>query len=166
MVIDYLSTLHLGPKRNYIVIFWTNYPPLPIIFYPTCMWKTLNNGDRVIAGDSIRYRLGSSRFTGSPDVLYEVVKTDQHYFEVAARTDDGTLDKTDRKIIKYMDVGYHIKLEVWSDKSRTGIFIIRVSLRLWWRICFRIAVLSSSSIAAWDKHYRKRMFNCIKASTV
>ena len=27
---------------------------------------------------------------------------------------NGRVDKTDRKIIKYMDVGYHIKLEVWS----------------------------------------------------
>jgi hypothetical protein len=81
------------------------------------MWKTLNPGERVIAGDTIRYRLGSSRFTASPDVLYEVVKTDQHYFEVAARTEGGGLDNNDRKIIKYTDVGYHIKLEVWSDKS-------------------------------------------------
>ena len=81
------------------------------------MWKTLNNGERVIVGDTIRYRLGSSRFTASPGVLYEVVKTDQHYFEVAVRTDGGSLEETDRRIIKYMDVGYHIKLEVWSGKS-------------------------------------------------
>jgi hypothetical protein len=81
------------------------------------MWKTLNPGERVTTGDTIRYRLGASRFTASPDVLYVVVKTDQHYFEVAVRTDEGKVDKTDRKIIKYMDVGYHIKLEVWSGKS-------------------------------------------------
>jgi len=81
------------------------------------MWKTLNPGERVTVGDTIRYRLSGSRFTASPDVLYVVVKTDQHYFEVAVRTDLGGVDKTDLKIIKYMDVGYHIKLEVWSGKS-------------------------------------------------
>ena len=51
------------------------------------MWKTLNPGERVTMGDGIRYRLGSSGFIASPDVLYVVVKTDQHYFEVAVRTD-------------------------------------------------------------------------------
>lgn len=78
------------------------------------MWKTLNPGERVLTGDTIRYQPDLSRFTASPDLLYSVVKTDQHYFEVALRTGEDKVDKRDRKIIKYMDVGYYIKLEIWS----------------------------------------------------
>jgi hypothetical protein len=83
------------------------------------MWKTLNPGESVLTGDTIRYRLGLSRFTASADILYDVVKTDQHYFEVAVRNDEAGAGMTNRKIIKYTDIGYHIKLEIWSAKAHS-----------------------------------------------
>jgi len=78
------------------------------------MWKSLNPGHKVLAGDIIRYRLGSALLTSSQDKIYDVVKTDLHYFEIAPRIDKESCDEPDRKILKYMDVGYHISLEIWS----------------------------------------------------
>ena len=78
------------------------------------MWKSLNPGDKVLAEDTIRYRSGSPRLTSSEDKIYDVVKTDLHYFEMVVRADMQSSDEPDRKIVKYMDVGYHISLEIWS----------------------------------------------------
>ena len=78
------------------------------------MWKSLNHGDKVLAGDTIRYRSGSALLTSSQDKIYDVVKTDMHYFEIVPKADKGSRDEPDRKIVKYMDVGYHISLEIWS----------------------------------------------------
>jgi len=78
------------------------------------MWKPLNPGDKVLTGDTIRYRSGSPRLTSSQDKIYDVVKTDLHYFEMVVKADMHSSDEPDRKIVKYMDVGYHISLEIWS----------------------------------------------------
>lgn len=78
------------------------------------MWKALNPGEKVLTGDTIRYRSRSSHLTASQDKIYEVVKTDLHYFEIAVRAENEAGGEPDRKIIKYMDVGYHISLEIWS----------------------------------------------------
>jgi hypothetical protein len=78
------------------------------------MWKSLNPGDKVLPGDTIRYRSGSPRLTSSQDKIYDVVKTDQHYFEIVVRADKEGGDEPERKILKYMDVGYHVSLEIWS----------------------------------------------------
>jgi len=92
------------------------------------MWKSLNPGDKVLTGDIIRYRSGSPRLTSSQDKVYEVGKTDLHYFEMIVRADmqssdkpdrndePGRNDEPDRKIVKYMDVGYHISLEIWPGE--------------------------------------------------
>jgi hypothetical protein len=81
------------------------------------MWKLLDPGERVQTGDVVRYRPGLPHPPTSGDMLYDVIKTDQHYFVVAVKADEKSADKGDRTIIKYMDVGYHIALEIWSGKS-------------------------------------------------
>jgi hypothetical protein len=78
------------------------------------MWKSMNPGDKVLEGDTIRYRSGSAPSLSSPDKIFDVVKTEQHYFEVVARPARQHDDDADRRIIKYMDVGYHLSLEIWS----------------------------------------------------
>jgi len=78
------------------------------------MWQSLNSGDKVLPGDTIRYRTGSPDLTSSRDKIYEVVKTDFHYFEIVTRQDNAGSNEPERKFIKYMDVGYHISLERWT----------------------------------------------------
>ena len=79
------------------------------------MWKALLPGEKVTPGDTIRY-LPSSSNLSYKDKVYQVIKTEQHYFEVVVKTDEaGTEDLFDRKIIKYIDIGYHMGLEVWSQ---------------------------------------------------
>jgi hypothetical protein len=81
------------------------------------MWKLLDPGETVQTGDIVRYRPGLPLPPALRDILYDVIKTDQHYFVVAAKADRKGADKLDHTIIKYMDVGYHIALEIWSGKS-------------------------------------------------
>jgi hypothetical protein len=85
------------------------------------MWTSLSPGERVQAGDIIRFRPGLSQLAAPRDMLYDVIKADQHYFEVAVRADDEDDGKRDLKIIKYMDIGYHLIIEIWSGKSPTKI---------------------------------------------
>ncbi|MBN9382283.1 MAG: hypothetical protein J0H74_16050 [Chitinophagaceae bacterium] len=86
------------------------------------MWKSLNPGEKVHAGNTIRYRSSSLYLKSYVNKIYDVVKADQHYFEVEARMSDEDNNERDRKVIKYMDVGYHIRLEIWSG---TGPFVAR-----------------------------------------
>jgi len=81
------------------------------------MWKSLNSGEKAHAGDTIRYRSSSTYLRSSFNKIYNVVKTDHHYFEVEARVNEADNNELDRKVIKYMDVGYHISLEIWSGKE-------------------------------------------------
>ena len=80
------------------------------------MWKSLNPGEKVLQGDTIRYFPGSPLLTSSQDKIYDVIKTDLHYFEIVARVDKDGSDDQYRKVVKYMDVGYHISLEIWSGQ--------------------------------------------------
>ena len=86
------------------------------------MWKSLNPGEKVHAGDTIRYRTSVTNLTSSLNKIFDVVKADLHYFEVEARADKVGSNEPDRKVVKYMDVGYHISLEIWSGK---GPFVAR-----------------------------------------
>jgi len=49
------------------------------------MWKSLNPGEKVHAGDTIRYRSGSLFLMSYLNKIYDVVKTDSHYFEIKIR---------------------------------------------------------------------------------
>jgi hypothetical protein len=81
------------------------------------MWKSLNPGEKVRAGDTVRYRSSSLFLVSYLNNLYEVVKTDSHYFEIKIRADEPDNDDPDRKVIKYMDVGYYISMEIWSGNA-------------------------------------------------
>jgi hypothetical protein len=81
------------------------------------MWKSLDPGQRVQAGDIVRYRPGLAYLVAFRDKIFDVIKTDQHYFEVAMKPGEESGDKGDRTIIKYMDIGYHIALEIWLGKG-------------------------------------------------
>ena len=81
------------------------------------MWKSLNPGEKVHPGDTIRYRSSSLFLMSYLNKVYDVVKTDSHYFEVKIREDKADSSEPDRRVIKYMDVGYHISLEIWSSNA-------------------------------------------------
>jgi hypothetical protein len=81
------------------------------------MWKSLKPGERVHSGNSIRFRSDLPYLTSSLNKIYDVVKSDLHYFEVETRADKEDGNAPDRKVIKYMDVGYHISLEIWSGNG-------------------------------------------------
>jgi len=86
-----------------------------LIITPIIMWKTILPGEKVTQGDSIRYQPSSSNLSYR-DKVYQVVKTEQHYFEIVIKPDiEDTGEDADRKIIKYMDIGYHLGLEVLID---------------------------------------------------
>lgn len=74
------------------------------------MWKLLNTGSKICLGDKIRYHkpvYGEKVFT--------VIKTEQHYIEVAPEPDDQcSPNNTGSKVIRYFDIGYSIGLEVWE----------------------------------------------------
>ena len=78
------------------------------------MWKAIIPGEKLAPGDTIRYQPSSPNFPYR-DNIYQVVKADLHYFEVVIQTGlAGAGELIDRKIIKYIDIGYHIALELWS----------------------------------------------------
>jgi hypothetical protein len=81
------------------------------------MWKSLNPGEKVHAGDTVRYRSSSLFLMSYLNKIYDVVKADSHYFEIKIRDDKADSNEPDRKVIKYMDVGYHISLEIWSGNA-------------------------------------------------
>jgi len=77
------------------------------------MWQAILPGQKLIPGDTIRYSPSSSA-SSHKDIIYEVVKTDIHYIEVIVKPGkDNSAEPADRKVIKYMDIGYHIALELW-----------------------------------------------------
>jgi hypothetical protein len=79
------------------------------------MWKSLANTQRVIQGDKIRFN--TTRRDFSTDTLFQVVKADEHYFEVCPISQEcDTLQDIARKIVRYFDIGYYIQIEIWNDE--------------------------------------------------
>jgi hypothetical protein len=79
------------------------------------MWKTIYHGEKVTLGDTIRYQPSSSNLSYKLKI-YKVIKTDQHYFEMIVNADkDEKAENLERRIIKYIDIGYHLGLEVWHE---------------------------------------------------
>lgn len=51
------------------------------------------------------------------DSLFEVVKAERHYFEIIPKAENERLmagNQPERKIIKYIDLGYYVSLEIWK----------------------------------------------------
>jgi hypothetical protein len=84
------------------------------------MWRKLDPGEHVQTGDIIRYGPGLPLPTALHNKVLDVVKTDQHYFVVAVKIDGESTDNGDLTIIRYMDVGYNINLEIWSGERPGG----------------------------------------------
>lgn len=80
------------------------------------MWKSLAYSQRVYQGDKIRFN-NPPREVG-PQTLFQVVRTDEHYFEVCpiSQECDKLLDIFTKKIVRYFDLGYHVQVEIWNDE--------------------------------------------------
>jgi len=79
------------------------------------MWKSLKPGDRVSLGDTIRH-ISSLSKTAFGEKAYEVVRTELHYFEIMVKKELEDSRQAERKIIRYMDIGYHFLVEIWLDQ--------------------------------------------------
>jgi hypothetical protein len=79
------------------------------------MWKSLNPGERVKLGDIIRH-ISSLSKSAFGEENYEVVRTELHYFEIAPKPERTNSKERDRKIVRYIDIGYHLIVEVWLDQ--------------------------------------------------
>ena len=79
------------------------------------MWKSLAFPQRVFQGDKIRFN--NSPREVNPDTLFQVVKADEHYFEVLpiAPECDSLHDFLAKKIVRYFDIGYYVQVEIWSE---------------------------------------------------
>jgi len=85
------------------------------------MWKALNHGDKVSVGDTLRYRSNSFSQPLEGDT-YVVIKTDQHYFEIIKEGDDSEAPEPPRrKAVRYLDVGYNVLIERWSEHQTSSI---------------------------------------------
>lgn len=81
------------------------------------MWKSLTLAQKVYQGDTIRFN-NASREGINTDTLFQVIKTDQHYFEVQPINQDReTLQNLARKIVRYFDIGYYIQIEIWDGNN-------------------------------------------------
>lgn len=79
------------------------------------MWKTLNPGEKVSEGDTLRYQSKSNSLLPQ-DELYMVVRTDQHYFEIIQKlANEDPVEDPRRKAVWYLDIGYNVFLERWSE---------------------------------------------------
>jgi hypothetical protein len=79
------------------------------------MWKSLAFTQRVYQGDRIRFNQ-THPAVNNHENLFEVVKTDEHYFEVLPITSDvEALHNLAKKIVRYFDIGYYLQIEIWED---------------------------------------------------
>jgi hypothetical protein len=83
------------------------------------MWKAIAPAEKIIVGDTVRYQPSPSNLSYKLQI-YEVVKADQHYFEIIVKAvNDDNTKSTERRIIKHIDIGYHLGLEVWREPAQT-----------------------------------------------
>lgn len=79
------------------------------------MWKSLANTQRVFQGDKIRFNNSPREF--NTDTLFQVVRTDEHYFEVQPiAPESDPIQNFAKKIVRYFDIGYYIQIEIWNDE--------------------------------------------------
>jgi hypothetical protein len=63
--------------------------------------ENLNHGENVSVGDTLRYQSGSNN---------------QHYFEIIQKTsNENGIDPPRRKVVRYLDIGYNVLVERWSE---------------------------------------------------
>lgn len=78
------------------------------------MWKSLTSTQKVNSGDKIRYLYPNMQ---NAESFYQVIKTDEHYFEVLPAIADADPVKNlfSKRIVRYFDLGYNIQIEVWQE---------------------------------------------------
>ena len=53
--------------------------------------------------------------------IYQVFKTEQHYFEIVVKLEnENFMVNPVRRIVRYIDIGYNIGIEVWKDSSQAS----------------------------------------------
>jgi hypothetical protein len=84
------------------------------------MWKIIQPGEKVTLGDTVRF-LPSISSALYKEKIYQVFKTEQHYFEIVVKVEnDNLMENPVRRIVRYMDIGYHIGMEVWTESSQAS----------------------------------------------
>jgi hypothetical protein len=80
------------------------------------MWKSLAHPQRVFQGDKIRFNNSPREINA--DTLFQVVKADEHYFEVLPISPecDPIQDFLTKKIVRYFDIGYYVQVEIWNEE--------------------------------------------------
>ncbi|THU38107.1 hypothetical protein FAM09_15590 [Niastella caeni] len=79
------------------------------------MWKSLAFTQRVCRGDKIRFNQ-SHPAVNSLETLFEVVKADEHYFEILPISQDcDAFQNLAKKIVRYFDIGYYLQIEIWEE---------------------------------------------------
>jgi hypothetical protein len=80
------------------------------------MWKHLKSGDHVSVGDKIRF-IGA--YLRNQQDAYTVIKADQHYFQVIPAVEKQNIPEQSlrARIVKYFEIGYNLKLEIWIDEA-------------------------------------------------
>jgi hypothetical protein len=79
------------------------------------MWKVIQPGEKVSLGDTVRFEpsINSSLYK---EEIYQVFKTEQHYFEIVLKLEnENFIENPVRRIVRYIDIGYHIGMEVWTE---------------------------------------------------
>lgn len=80
------------------------------------MWKPLKHGELVSTGDTLRYQSNSNSLLPK-DEVYLVIRTDQHYFEIIQKSpNENTTEPPRRKVVRYLDIGYNVLVERWSEQ--------------------------------------------------
>jgi hypothetical protein len=79
------------------------------------MWKTLTSTQKVNQGDKIK--IIHSHRVEATEAFFIVVRTDAHYFEILPVVGDLDVLPTDfrKKVVRYFDIGYSLKVEVWME---------------------------------------------------
>lgn len=62
-------------------------------------------------GDTIRF---TGTYPGKTKDPFTVVKTEPHYFQITPN-DENELSDRRRRVVKYYEIGYYLKVEVWSQ---------------------------------------------------
>lgn len=78
---------------------------------PIIMWRNLQTGEMVSVGDIIRF---TSIYPGRFKDPFTVVKAEPHYFQIAPNDDNETDDRR-KRVVKYYEIGYYLKVEVWKQ---------------------------------------------------
>jgi len=94
------------------------------------MWKIIQPGEKVALGDIVRF-LPSINSSLYKEKVYQVFKTEQHYFEIVVKVEnDNLIENPVRRIVRYMDIGYHIGMEIWTESSEIGAINIEDGLNV------------------------------------